>query len=264
VSGEVFDKMIATNEFPRRSAEIWDNLDHLSEVALLGRETPRRPLPDTNFTRDGNKLTFARPMLFSDVGAGQSVYIPNEKEPTKMADDSNKSKENSGNDEEIASLKEAVAALTAKVDSLCDAKAENAAEDAAEEKVEASREGDPEMFSLRSNNARLSAEVKALKDAMSRAEFERQIDAMAADGYRIPDEERPGLVASLTASADPSKTLASWRSLFARDPVGVRIDMSRAQHAGSGSITADDVRSMVSAFAGKPEEFRRAVAEKLK
>ena len=41
VTKEVFDKLLGSNSFPRRSAEIWQDQNHLSEVALLGRETPR-------------------------------------------------------------------------------------------------------------------------------------------------------------------------------------------------------------------------------
>jgi hypothetical protein len=47
---EAFDLLLASNAYPRRSAEIWKD-NHLSEVALLGRDTPRRPLPDTRFTK---------------------------------------------------------------------------------------------------------------------------------------------------------------------------------------------------------------------
>jgi hypothetical protein len=85
---EAFDSLLASNAYPRRSAEIWKD-NHLSEVALLGRDTPRRPLPDTRFTKRGDKVTFERPMgtlrisidpkvSFAEigVGGGPNVYVP--------------------------------------------------------------------------------------------------------------------------------------------------------------------------------------------
>lgn len=84
-----FDELLATNAYPRRSAEIWKD-DHLSEVALLGRDTPRRPLPDTRFTKHGSKMVFERPMGvvavtidskekfdgMVGVGGGLNTFIP--------------------------------------------------------------------------------------------------------------------------------------------------------------------------------------------
>jgi hypothetical protein len=100
VEREVFDRLLASNAFPRRSAEIWQDQNHLSEVALLGRETPRRPLPDTNFSRRGELVTFSRPLRFDmgTVGGGQSTYVPNE--VSQMADDDLR--------EEIGSLRAAL------------------------------------------------------------------------------------------------------------------------------------------------------------
>lgn len=61
VSEQTFKRDIASGAFPRRSAEIWPD-GYLSEVALLGRETPARPLPDMRFSR--NATTGAAPMVF--------------------------------------------------------------------------------------------------------------------------------------------------------------------------------------------------------
>lgn len=51
VSQETFDRDLLSGHFPRRSAEIWPDA-YLSEVALLGRETSARPLPDMRFDRN--------------------------------------------------------------------------------------------------------------------------------------------------------------------------------------------------------------------
>jgi len=88
MSQPMFDKLLGNNAFPRRSAEIWKD-DHLSEVALLGRDTPRRPLPDTKFGKNGNKVVFERPMgslrvsldnkvqnAETGVGGGSNTFVP--------------------------------------------------------------------------------------------------------------------------------------------------------------------------------------------
>lgn len=88
MSKPLFDKLLGNNAFPRRSAEIWKD-DHLSEVALLGRDTPRRPLPDTRFGKHGDKVVFERPMgslrvsidnksNFAEigVGGGANTFVP--------------------------------------------------------------------------------------------------------------------------------------------------------------------------------------------
>tara|TARA_R110002020_G_scaffold15801_8_gene56420 strand:- start:617 stop:1912 length:1296 start_codon:yes stop_codon:yes gene_type:complete len=89
MSRKDFQKYLASNRYPRRSAEIWED-GHLSEVALLGRETPARPLRDTKFTRQGPKKVYHRPATFDMVSPGGSnTYIPSgsdEKEEYEMPD----------------------------------------------------------------------------------------------------------------------------------------------------------------------------------
>ena len=71
-----FDDYVSTNRFPRRSAEIWKD-GHMSEVALLGRETPARPLRDTRFGKNGQKTTYTRPVTFAEVAPGGSnTFVP--------------------------------------------------------------------------------------------------------------------------------------------------------------------------------------------
>ena len=71
-----FQEYVSSNRFPRRSAEIWKD-GHMSEVALLGRETPARPLRDTRFAKAGQKSTFTRPVTFAEVSPGGSnTFVP--------------------------------------------------------------------------------------------------------------------------------------------------------------------------------------------
>ncbi len=309
VERSVFDKLLATNAFPRRSAEIWPEQNHLSEVALLGRETPRRPLPDTHFGRAGAPVRFARSLRFDmgTVGGGLSTFVPGTKDTHQM-DDLHK---------EVASLKAAMdemkdamkRAFAADEAEDGDKKEEMAAEDMLtqqfaaedEDKMEcaedgvhidigshlgeddeegdeedgaemamggdkrllATRPGKPDVFALRRENAKMARELGAIKAELKKAEFTREIDTLEAEGYRIPAAQRPRLIAELMTSGNPQETIDCWRELFARDPMGVRIDMSRAA-APSGDLDGSEISALVREFAGKPEEFKKAINTRLK
>lgn len=299
VERSVFDKLLATNAFPRRSAEIWQDHNHLSEVALLGRETPRRPLPDTNFTRKGKSLVFSRNIRFDmgTVGGGLSNFVPDLKD-THMAD---------SNDD----LRKEVAALRAAMEEMKNSFKATYADDDTEEKEEmaaddmltqqfaeeegdgdgihididshgeeedevemseeeedkalfpAARVGRPDIFAMRRENARMARELATIKAELSAEKFSRELDAMEADGYRIPAARRPRLIAELAASNSPEDLIDTWRDLFARDPMGVRIDMSRASMPKT-DIDRDSVADLVKQFAGKPEEFAKAINSRIK
>lgn len=297
VEKPIFDKLLATNAFPRRSAEIWADQNHLSEVALLGRETPRRPLPDTHFARKGELVRFSRSLRFDmgTVGGGLSTYVPGTQKETHMADDIRK---------EVDSLKAAMEELKGEMKRAFgtyaaegeEKKEEMAAEDMlteqfAEDGVHidigshegapdsidigeedeeevgamfpASRRGKVDTFALRRENARLARELNAIKSDLCREKFSREIDLMEQEGYRISASQRPRLIAELEASNDPASTIEGWRELFARDPMGVRIDMSRAS-LPAGDIDARQVSDLVREFAGRPEEFKKAINSRLK
>ena len=300
VERPVFERLLATNAFPRRSAEIWQDQNHLSEVALLGRETPRRPLPDTHFTRQGKRVCFSRSLRFDmgTVGGGLSTYIPDTKD-LNMADDIRK---------DIAELKAAMDEIKSSMKKHFGAddedkkdenaedgdKDEMAADDMltqqfAEDGVHidiASHEGAPDevemeedgsvfpasrysrrdMFAMRRENARMARELAEMKAELSREKFGREIDLLEQDGYRIPANRRARLVADLMGSKDPEALLDSWRELFARDPMGVRIDMSRASMPVQ-DIDRTEVASLVQQFAGKPDgidAYRKAVNSRSK
>ena len=302
VERSVFEKLLATNAFPRRSAEIWPEQNHLSEVALLGRETPRRPLPDTHFTRAGQAVRFARSLRFDmgTVGGGLSTYVPTDKD-THMADDLHKEVAalKAAMDEMKDAMKRAFAADEAKdgdkeemaADEMLtqqfaaeDEKKEDFAEDAVhidigshtgapdededevevemgmagDERLLASRPGRADVFALKRENAKMARQLAEMKAEMAREKFSRELDAMEADGYRIPASHRPRLLGELSASRNPADLLEAWRDLFARDPMGVRIDMSRAA-VPAGDIDAPTVSELVRQFAGKPEEYRKAI-----
>ena len=291
VERPVFDRLLATNAFPRRSAEIWSEQNHLSEVALLGRETPRRPLPDTHFTRRGEVIRFSRALRFDmgTVGGGLSTFVPSTKEKNMAMD----------YDKEIAALKASMDEMKSMMkkqfgegeseekkdemaadDMLTEQFAEEAGEgdgvhidiDSHEEEGEeketemamfpASRRGSVDTFAIRRENARMKRELSELRAEFSKEKFGRELDLMEQEGYRIPASQRPRLIAELTASRDPAAVIESWRELFSRDPIGVRIDMSRAT-VPSGDIDTRQISDLVRQFAGKPEEYAKAINSRI-
>jgi hypothetical protein len=295
VEKPVFDKLLATNAFPRRSAEIWSEQNHLSEVALLGRETPRRPLPDTHFTRKGTLVRFNRALRFDmgTVGGGLSTFVPGTKD-THMADDYRKEidmlkasmdemksmmKKHFGVEDEDkmeAEQKEGCKEEMEASDMLTeqfeqesgevhidigshDVEGEEEEEDAM---FPASRRGSADTFSLRRENARMAREIASMKAEFAREKFSKELDIMEAEGYRVPAAQRPRLIAALQGAKDPVEMLESWRDLFARDPMNVRIDMSRAA-VPAGDINGSDVAALVREFAGKPEEFKKAINSRI-
>jgi len=128
-----------------------------------------------------------------------------------------------------------------------------------DESVVASRRS---TYALRSENARLKSRFARLEAELKREKFEREVEIMEQEGYRIPDSQREALVGQLQASRNPVALLESWRDLFARDPIGTKIDMSRA--ALPRGMDIGDVGSLVKQFAGKPEEFAKAINARMK
>ena len=298
VERSVFEKLLATNAFPRRSAEIWQDHNHLSEVALLGRETPRRPLPDTHFVRKGELVTFSRPLRFDmgTVGGGLSTFVPSTKEKYNMNDDNDLRGE-------LDALKASMDEIDAKFKKRFEAddsdeKDEMSAddmiqqqfaedddgdsdvhidiqshdgegdedEDETEEVFPASRYSRPreggDFIAMRRENTRMSRELNAMRSELAREKFSRELDAMETEGYRIPADRRPRLIAELAASRNPSDLIDTWRDLFARDPVGIRIDMSRSALPKS-DLDPRQVSDMVREFAGRPEEFTKAINSRI-
>ena len=287
VNRDIFDRFIATNAFPRRSAEIWSGSNHLSEVALLGRETPRRPLPDTHFTRKGEKITCSKSNHdLVGAGGGLNTFVPtttkeeasmassddmreeleamkcaiselSDMMKKKFADDSTDKDEMAADDEEekdeMAEDEESEGQVH------IDIEAEDEDGEMEDESVIASRRS---TYALRSENARLKSRFARLEAELKREKFEREVEIMEQEGYRIPDSQREALVGQLQASRNPVALLESWRDLFARDPIGTKIDMSRA--ALPRGMDIGDVGSLVKQFAGKPEEFARAINSRMK
>ena len=294
VAKDVFNQLLATNAFPRRSAEIWQDQNHLSEVALLGRETPRRPLPDTNFSRSGELITFSRPLRFDmgTVGGGLSTFVPSTKEKNMANEDirsemaamraamdeisqqfkkhfGEKKKDENCNYSEVGEKDEMSADDMIQSQYGMDEEKEEMGdltithEDDDEEAFPASRRSRFDRIAIRRENAKMARELATMKAELAAEKFSRELDSMEQEGYRIPAAMRHRLVAELAANRDPAELIDTWRELFARDPMGVRIDMSRAT-LPSSTIDNREISELVREFAGKPEEFRKAINSRIK
>ena len=135
-------------------------------------------------------------------------------------------------------------------------------EEEEEEVFPASRFERHATFAMRRENARMARELREMKAELAAEKFSRELDAMENEGYRIPAKHRGRLIAELAASKRPEDLIDTWRDLFAHDPMNVRIDMSRAS-LPKGDIGKDDVSALVREFAGKPEEFKKAIAARM-
>ena len=202
---EAFDSLLASNAYPRRSAEIWKD-NHLSEVALLGRDTPRRPLPDTRFTKHGSKAVFERPMgvvrvsldskeSFAEmgVGGGLNTFIPS---GTKGKPMSAKMKKKMEQDADEA--KKALAAA--------------ATECAADE--------DEDEMAAEADAAAMAAEGDEAEMAYAAEDAEKFDDAVHVDigshSGEEEEEEEEEMEAAYGGKAKMSKGKTSEKALFAR------------------------------------------------
>lgn len=205
-----FDHYLRQNRLPRRSAQIWKD-EYMSEVALLGRQTPRRPVPDTWFSRDGE------PEIFERV-SDKYECDDKDKEDDDMAEDK-KRDDNSRLAEENAALKAQIAELTAK------------ASEAATQRDEFARSRDA-----------MADSIQRLQSEMRQERFARVLDGMSRDGYSISDESRPVLLRQLVEAKTDDEAAALekvWRSSFKRDPININLN-ARIPGAITGTTPTGD------------------------
>lgn len=227
-----FDAFIASNRYPRRSAEIWAS-GHLSEVALLGRETPRRPLPDTKFGRDGELLTFSRslpPLEFAHPGA-INTYVP------KME----------SSDMDMKDIEARFAKMEKRLEEMTKAK-NSAPEDEKDDdtKGEHDRPEGVDVEAVKAEVAQtyqrqiddLKSQIEKTESSRLRERAEREIKDMETEGFRFGDH-RMQMVDRLTASKDMDGELAMLRDLVSRDPIGHVVPALSAARTQTGVSEAD-------------------------
>ena len=258
---EAFDSLLATNAFPRRSAEIWKD-NHLSEVALLGRDTPRRPLPDTRFTKHGSKVVFERPLgvvrvsidskdSFGEmvgVGGGLNTFIPTAGTKGKNMPSKMKKKMEAEAEAETKKALEAAAAMECEAEEDEDkmgyeADAEAMAAEGMEfagpvdgDEDEENFEGDEdekdeeEMEAAYGGKSKMSKGDKSTKALFARVqELEKQLK-LERFGKEVDSMIRDGyrcgkfrnsMVEELSDAANPGAKIAFWKATMARLPLNV-------------------------------------------
>lgn len=233
MSKDDFAYYMLSNRYPRRSAEIWNAEGYMSEVALLGRETPRRPVPDTRFSRDSadrdrfdDRELPRTQFQMVGVGGGANTFTPStgKEKPMSETEDTNKS--------EMARMSKLIKRLCEKVGVTDD--------DDDKPKDDNGRSGDD----TKDFNARVEARVsevtsglvsniKDLQGQLNREKFGRKVDQMATDGYSIA-KHRDKMIAELSACKDEAEAdgkIAFWRETMQRMPLNTRIDL---RHTGTG------------------------------
>lgn len=276
-----FDSYIASNRYPRRSAEIWND-DHMSEVALLGRDTPRRPLPDTRFSKQGEKTVFAIECssCFEAAPGVGNVFVPGaavKKKESNMADEAKPDEKKDEKDEmskliaekdaEIARLKEENRKMYNQTHVDIDSHEGDDDEDEEEKeddkakamKSKNSKSGDKIEFSRMKE--KFEKRIAALETELAKERFSRELDSMAADGFAV-DCCRDEMIEELVSSSNPQRKIAFWRENFRRDPINTRIaaaPRSGVKPAQSG-IDRETVAKLVAEAAGDPEKFKTLMA----
>lgn len=235
MSRQDFDRTIGSNCYPRRSSELWAD-GHLSEVALLGRTTPARPLPDTKFSRTGTKKVFDRPMIFEMVSPGGSNTFTPGLIKTKDADMDPKEEikkitaERDALDTELKALKKKMEKDDPEDDPEKNLFEEDDDDDddkkkpnkATFAKVSKTKEGKKVVsyFSkLETKISKQGTQITGLSDMIRKQNFERTLDQMNVAGYPVEDN-REHMLSELMDCNDPKEKFEFWKKTMQRVPVG--------------------------------------------
>ena len=273
-----FQEYVSSNRFPRRSAEIWKD-GHMSEVALLGRETPARPLRDTRFAKAGQKSTFTRPVTFAEVSPGGSnTFVPTFGDKEKKEHDMPEQEdrlviEHDGDDKDlIAKLRAENTTLRDDLEQLKmqmnggdeeeneahymedededqEMMGKNHYEDEEEEedkvmfsKIRRTKNGSQFITKYKKLRGKKNAYKKlatALGLKLRKAKFSKLVDAMEREGYRVR-KHRGHMVEELLSTKDVEGKLTFWRSTLTKDPIGRRLDLTGSKVQGKSEYTAFD------------------------
>lgn len=283
-----FDLLLKSNRYPRRSAEIWPD-GHISEVALLGRETPGRPLPDTKFAKAGSPERWERrlrPVRFQMNHPGATnTFVPSHGDNTM---------DEQAPDDRLAELEAENARLRKQIEMMQgggDMDDETEGDEfempGDEADVEIDVDVDPEdedemgkgkyrrrgrkdlfaqIQALKRDRDQLGQIVKDLSTDLAKERFAREVDAMAADGYAIGDF-RGAMIGELVAAKNPREKVAFWRATMRKNPVNKYVDQS-ATVAGSSmpsasALDAARARAKQRAMHEGAEHFSRILQEEI-
>lgn len=241
----IFDSHIGSGRFPRLSAEIWKD-GHMSEVALLGRETPARPIADMRFTKVGDREIFEMPEGGTFPGQG-NVAVPTLIESPKKG---GKKKPMADSNDDGTEIKEAFAKQLA--DTTASLKSQF------EKQIETERE----MFAKAI--ADVNARAASAENEARREKFGRVIDQMDAEGFRV-NLVRDQLLEKLCSAKDSAAEIDFFRKVITKDPIGVRVDLSGTSTGDKTVFSKDEIEremaEIVKETAGKPAEFAKRIAK---
>ena len=215
-----FEMYLKTNQFPRRSAEIWPN-NLLSEVALLGSETPARPLRDTKFSAAECVGISGGPELFS------RRYATDEDDPMAEKNMHPHPKKSMDDDDDKDKMAARIAEQDAEIATLKAKLMEDDEHDC--EKTKARRTLERENRDLNRRLTDQDDRLEAVESELKRERFGRQIDEMVSEGYTINDPDE--ILERIAAAEDPDKEIAHYRKILQRVPIGQRIDQKHLRLA---------------------------------
>lgn len=266
-----FDSLLRKNQYPRRSAEILGGI-LLSEVALLGSQTPGRPLPDTKFAandyqeverfcRDVSTDTFAEPTATPHGPGPGNVMIPSSIKKTKgsaMPEDNDLKTKLKAAMDEIDELKKK---LKDKNEADDEDKEKNAEEeDEKKEKEKSAASEEREKFKTR---------IDGLENQLTREKYARRLDTLVTQGSRLSKERYDEILDRVADAKDPEKEFAFFSKMIPRGHVGVDFDTENfaMQESADLEMTEEEedqfgiVAQERCLAEGKPEKFSMYLKE---
>ena len=249
-----FEQLILSNRFPRRSAQIYESDMQLSEVSLLGREAPNRPLPDTHFSKTRHSIRFDRTLPELNVAHPGPSNTPRGIEMPEKTDDYKS---------ELEELQKKYAKLEEENEEL-----RKAAKSSKNEKDEDNREREDnskEITRIRSDYTKqiedLKKDLECERHARLVQQAERSIDSLETEGYNFGDA-RSDVVDDLVTSEDMGKRLDFYKRLVHQSPINRRVvDFSKHNidiDANGGDAKVADLARKARQYAkGDADKFRK-------
>lgn len=205
MSREDFEFYLASNRYPRRSAEIVND-KYIAQVALLGSSAPGRPLPDTHFSSDDEAQVFE---CQATVATFAAVAEPETHEVTEMPDDQ---------------LNEQIEAKDARIAEL--------------EAELAKRDEQTESFSTQISELKTWAEEGFAK--RDEEAIRNKIEVFKRDGYGVPDGDRLKQIIDRCVKADdPAAELTFYAEMWPKPGEATEVDTSGATVPGTDAESVD-------------------------
>lgn len=245
MSRSEFDARIKSNRWCRRSAQVWPD-DHFSEVALLGNETPARPLEDTHFEHEGEPLELAAegPVSFD---LSSSPAVPELISPKGK---SRKAKTMDEDTDKAVAQKDAVIGdLTRQRDDF--AKANEALRG----------DFDRQKAAWEADRTDLQRRLEAVESDARRLDCEKIIGELERDGFAFGGDVRQQMFDRLIAAPDRAKETSWIRQIGRKVPLNEagRIDTTHARVGAPAKLDAATVEQFQKQANGDPAKYAELV-----